>query len=321
MEGRLAAILEEALSKNAGAVPPLWRLVSRRGSVVTPLNERGEGIPFYCVHSISGEVSSFFTLVRLMGPDRRFHGLQVPKNKMNAAFVPSIEALARHHVRAITAFQPEGAVLIGGWSAGAIVALEVARQLRALGRDVPLLVALDGAPCNSGAGLRRSDPRYAWRLLRNLPGWMRHHVLQSGSWHAIAQEIGEKLAFRLRLNLPRLKGDQPLDQGAVQTVLNAQGWKEGQQGFIRAMYDAMRVYMPQPYTGPVAVYEATIQPLDHLMQVGTIWRAIAPEAEIVPLEGIHDRLMREPTVSRLATHLRARLTAASELTPYHGPLA
>ena len=300
------SLILEGVPRSA-SVPPLWRLVSKRGSVVTPLNDAGDGIPFYCVHSISGEVSSFFTLVRLMGADRRFHGLQVPKNKMNAAFVPSIEALARHHVDAINAVRPDGPVMIGGWSAGAVVALEVARQLRASGRDVPLLVALDGAPCNTGAGLRRGDPRYVWRLIRNLPDWLRHRT--SGSWGGFAREIGQKLVFRMRLKMPKLTSDQPLDEGAVQSVLNTKGWKEGQADFIRGMYDAMLAYVPAPYDGPVLVYEAMVQPLDHLMQVGAIWRAIAPSVEVVPLRGIHDRLMKEPLVSKIAADLRVRLAA------------
>ena len=303
---------EKGQTGNGAAVPPLWRLVSRRGSVIAALNENGDGIPFYCVHSISGEVSSLFNLVRVLGGEQRFYGIQVPKDKMNGAFPTSIEAVAEHHVKALTAFQPEGPLVLGGWSAGAVLALEMARQLRALGRDVPLLVAMDGAPCNTGAGLKRRDPRYAWRLLRNLPGWVKHHVLRSDSPRAFFREIAGKIAFRVRLNLPALRTDQPLDEATVHALLNASGWQAGQQAFIRALYDAMRVYVPQPYEGRVLVYEAGTQPLDHLMQVAAIWKTIARRTEIVRLEGIHDRLLKSPAVDALSQHLRLRLTELRE---------
>ena len=57
--------------------------------------------------------------------------------------------------------------------AGAIIAVQMAQQLCARGRDVPLLVALDGAPCNTGAGLGTRDPRYFMKLTANLPHWVR----------------------------------------------------------------------------------------------------------------------------------------------------
>ena len=288
-------------------VPPIWRLVTRRGSAIVPLNEHGTGPAFYCVHSISGEVSSLFNLVRALGPDQVFHGLQVPRNNMNAAFAPSVEAVARTHVQAIARFQPEGPIVLGGWSAGAIVALEMARQLRAMGRDVPLLVALDGAPCNTDAGLRRWDPRYLLKLVANLPGWFHHHVACAASPAAFGREIAEKIAFRVRTVLPKLKSDQPLDHGAVEGLLNNPGFAAGQRAFIRAMYDAIRAYVPRPYDGDVLVYEARTQPLDHLMQIGATWRKIARNVEIVPLAGIHDRLLRRPALDDLSRDLGQRL--------------
>ena len=73
----------------------------------------------------------------------------------------------------LEAFQPRGPIRLIGWSAGAIIAVQMAQQLCARGRDVPLLVALDGAPCNTGAGLGTRDPRYFMKLIANLPHWVR----------------------------------------------------------------------------------------------------------------------------------------------------
>ena len=130
-------------------VPPIWRLVSRHGSAIVPFNEVGEGPAFYCVHPISGDVTSFSDLARALGSGERFYGIQVPRRNMNAAFAVSVAAVARHHVEALLDHQPKGPFILGGWSAGAIIALEMAQQLQALGREVPLLIALDGASMKS----------------------------------------------------------------------------------------------------------------------------------------------------------------------------
>jgi thioesterase domain-containing protein len=51
--------------------------------------------------------------------------------------------MARFYVKNIQEFQPEGALQIGGWSFGGVVAFEMAQQLLQQGREVSLLAILD----------------------------------------------------------------------------------------------------------------------------------------------------------------------------------
>ncbi len=118
---------------------------------IVPLNERGDGPAFYCVHSVGGEAINFRHLSRLLGPEQRFYGIAPPPELRNAQFASSIESIARRYVDALVAFQPEGPYLLGGWSAGSTIALEMAQLLQASGRDVPLLAALDGTPGRTSA--------------------------------------------------------------------------------------------------------------------------------------------------------------------------
>jgi thioesterase domain-containing protein len=295
------------LSTAAPAVAPLWRLVSRRTSAIAAFNTGGDGAAFYCVHSLGGDVTTFRDLARRLGPEQRFYGIQVPKEKLNAAFPTSVEAVARHHVEALVAFQPEGPLMLGGWSAGAIIALEMARQLLARGREVPLLVALDAAPFNTGAGLNPWNPLYAWYLARNLPRWVRDDLLQDWSWRVFIRRVASKLAVLPRMALSALRGERDFNGLAVQGFLNTTGWLSGQIAFSRALYTALCAYVPAPYAGRVLVYEAVTQPLYHLLQVGAIWTKVATQAEIIPVAGTHISIFREPHVGVVAEHLRTRL--------------
>ena len=288
---------------------PLWRLVSRKSSAIVVFNRHGEGPPLYCIHPISGGVAPFYALTGRLPDDQPCYGIQVPRDGMNAAFAGSIETIAGHHLRALLAFQPDGPLVLCGWSAGAIVALEMAQQLRALGRDIPLLIALDGAPCNTGAGLSRRNPVYAWKLLCNLPGWFRQQVLLKSSARACIQEIIRKLRFRIDLARPAVRSAQTLDGAAVNTLLDTTALPGDQAAFIRAFYDAMLAYRPKPYAGPVLVFEAKVQPLDHLLQVGLSWRAVAKQVDIVLLDGNHETIFAEPAIVRLADALCGRLQA------------
>jgi thioesterase domain-containing protein len=266
---------------------------------------------------VTGDTASYRKLENLLGPDVRLFGIQVSGRQMNAAFASSIESLACHHVEALVNFQPTGPLVIGGWSVGAIVALEMARQLRAIGRDVPLLVALDGAPCNTGAGISPRNPLYAWRLACNLPGWIKGKGASPNgfSWKTLVKGINSSFVFQLGLTAPRLRSEQTLQGDVVQTILESAGWSNNQRAFIRALYDASRAYVPQPYPGRVLAYEAKVQPLNHLRQVGPAWKAIAASLDIVQLRSTHLGMFEEPAIRVFSHHLRATLAALRQGQP------
>lgn len=78
-------------------------------------------------------------LARALGPDHAVYGVQPPAE---AATLPArkLAALYVDHLRAV---QPRGPYCLGGYSAGAVMALEMAAQLRAHGEDVGLVALFD----------------------------------------------------------------------------------------------------------------------------------------------------------------------------------
>ncbi len=294
--------------QEAAEVGSIWRLVAKHAGTIVKLNDGWRDPPIYCVHPISGDVVGLRVLAEQVGGHPMF-GIQVPKQKMTARFAASIEDIARDYVGRVLAAQPKGAIILAGWSVGAVIALEMAQQLRALGRDVPLLVALDGAPCNTGAGLRPWQPAYLVRLLRNLPRWIRDDVDQDWSPLGVWRRINFKLAARFGVGTidGGLRAAETMDAGLVQNVLDVHGWSADQTSFMHALYKATLDYVPSRYEGRVVVYEMLTQPLYHLRQVGAAWRGIADRVEIVQLQGNHSAITQEPSIGRIARHLLATL--------------
>ena len=289
--------------KVASAEPPsIWRLVGRRRSAIVSFNRGGSGIPLYCVHPISGDVTAYADLARFLGPEQPFYGIQVPKERMTVGDATSVYDIAARHVEEIVSLQPEGPLVLGGWSAGAIVALEMAQQLGGLGRDVPLLVALDGAPCNTEAGISCWNPLYGWKVACNLPRWLRDYQSNESRW----QLYSGRLARRSVVSRTS-QGDQTLNRGAVEGLLSKAGWLSEQVAFMSAFYDALRDYAPTQYRGRVLVYEARTQPLHRLVQVGAVWNALAERTEVVSMRGNHLNMIRRPVVETLAADLSGRL--------------
>src|SRR5215472_12715262 len=142
----------------------LFARVGSNRTVVVPLNDSAadsrSSLPsFYCAHHLTGAAGAtdYGALAGSMEGRVRFFGIQAPPVMMaQPDFGASIETLAARYAAMVARFQPRGPLFFGGWSAGAVVALEIAQQMKAEGRDVKLLAAFDGAPKNSGAVISRA---------------------------------------------------------------------------------------------------------------------------------------------------------------------
>ncbi|HWA03382.1 MAG TPA: thioesterase domain-containing protein [Rhizomicrobium sp.] len=294
--------------------PPLWRLTSRALGPIAPLGGAGQGIPFYCVHSISGDVTSLQPLARELAADRRVYGIQIPKGRMNAQFAQSVASIAEFYSDALDAFQPEGPLFLGGWSAGSFIALEMAQRLAKRGRDVPLLVALDGFLFRSVHGPRPSELRFYSLFARNLPRWIEEKAARPDAARSIARGIGKKLR---RLS-PRRPAGGAVPASDVDKFLDTSGWPPEQAAFVKILFDTIERYEPRDYCGRAVVYSARSQHLFWPGQVRGQWQHIARSAEIVDVDGSHVTMIQPPRVASLANHLRRRF-AEAEAAVKHAP--
>jgi thioesterase domain-containing protein len=291
--------------------------VSRNSErVILPINDSAlkkdpPSPAFYCVHPVSGAAGSeYASLARRLDPAVRFYEIQAPPIKMqDPEFGTSVASIADYYIDVLIDFQKSGPLLLGGYSAGAIIALEIAHKLSLLGREVGLLVIVDEAPPQTTfPALRPWNPPYLLELARNLPGWILHaDVLKKGAFHSFGRRVSNKVIAFGKAAMG-LKRDQRVGGGyALDRILNLSRYPLAQKLFIYRLYAAVVGYVPEKYTGAVVVYEAGIKPLLHLPQVGRKWREIAPRAEIVSITGMHTDMLRDPCVDELAKDMRKRI--------------
>jgi hypothetical protein len=174
---------------------------------------------------------------------------------------------------------------------------------------VPLLVAIDGAPWNSGGGVSAWNPLYYWKLACNLPRWLADDLLESRSFWALMRRLRNKLNVLPKLVMSAVQGERSRYGHMVAGFMDIAGLPEAQVSFMKALFNALYEYTPQEYTGPVLVYAAKTQPLYHLFQFEAVWAKIAARIEVVPISGTHTSIVTEPHVIALADHLRKRLAA------------
>lgn len=133
------AILFQYPTIAALAVVLRQQVPSDENSVLVPIQPRGTRPPFFCVHPVGGTAFCYSTLARHLGQDQPFYGLQTPIGEA----LETVEEMAAYYLAAIQTQQPHGPYFLGGWSAGGIIAFEIAQQLQKQGEKVGVLAIID----------------------------------------------------------------------------------------------------------------------------------------------------------------------------------
>lgn len=143
----------------------LLALVERAAEAATPPGtvplRRGAGRPVFLVADSLDSTAGYRELAAALATGRPVYGLE-----SEHALGASVGEIADRHVAALRAVQPEGPYTLGGWSFGAVVAQEAARQLTDAGERVDVLLCLDGyAPDRKGRPVA-TDPVFLAAQLR-----------------------------------------------------------------------------------------------------------------------------------------------------------
>jgi thioesterase domain-containing protein len=292
------------------------RALRNSEQVVLPVNEtarRGDlNLPgIYCVHSVSGTAgTTFLDLAQRLDPTVRFYGIQAPPKLMNdAEFGATIESIADHYLDALAKFQPDGPIVLGGYCLGAIIALEMAKKLRAGGREVGPLLAIDGAPVAGGTLLDRLDLQYWLELARNFPGWIMHlDLMRNRNIRSLIRGLSKNV-LEIGKGAIGLKRGEKLGGGyAMDSMMDLSNYPPLHRLFINRLFNALFAYVPEIYSGDVVSYEAKITPFLYLPQLGRAWTALASKTEVIGIAGTHISMMHaEPYIDALANDMRRRI--------------
>ncbi|WP_335944804.1 non-ribosomal peptide synthase/polyketide synthase [Pseudomonas sp. G166] len=298
----LAALAREVVTRDVASVAAQGLLCIRAGSP-------GRA-PLFFIHEGTGEALPYVRLAQHLDPERGIYAVQAAAELDDGV---DNTTLARRYIELLRTVQPHGPYQLAGWSAGGVLAYEMARQL--LGEDCP--VAFLGLIDSSQPGALRAAPLALSfdeaGLRQQLIGYLAHHRVGDSAddpaqdtWHA------------------------GLDLDAVIAAAQARGWLPA--GFDRQelsrrarlnlnLRNAMVRYRPAPLGLPVHLFRATSAGPggSDSRDLAADWRALLG-AELVEqrIEGDHWSIMRDPEhLQRLAQALEQALARAEQ--PPAGP--
>ncbi len=238
--------------------------------------------PFFCVAGAGADPAALIDLGAHLAPHQplfSFHPRGVDGRTLPAS---SVHAMATEYIAALRTIQPLGPYHLGGTSFGGLVALEMARSLRAAGETIANLILFDTRPPGYPPYRPTANPRLL--ALRFARRWLPIGLKET--WTLANLRIGLwQRAERWRARLLLALGVPPRALSPMARFATA----------IEGHTRAARHYRIQPYDGDLVLFRCEQQPSDALF-------LNAPDMSWGP--HVRGRLDVRPTPGRHGIHLR-----------------
>jgi acyl carrier protein len=135
---------------------------------LVPIKPHGDNPPLYIVHGTGLTVMVFNTLANNLSDNQPVYGLQA--RGLNGVDEPytNMVAIANYYVNEILLHNPNGPYMLAGYSFGGIVAFEIGKQIKALGKEVKMIALFDTYADNSDNFLSKNQ-RIFKKIIRQFP--------------------------------------------------------------------------------------------------------------------------------------------------------
>jgi acetoacetyl-CoA synthetase len=199
-----------------------------------------------------------------------------------------LEEMAEYAIGVMREARPQGPYLLAGYSAGGLIALEMARQLTVIGQPVPLVVLLDTypsraiwpLPCHLEV-LARQALRATWSVLRCPPRRVAAEIARRARglwWYLAASGM----------------------TGAARTPIAAEGIDAASRRVHVATFKAGEAYRPSRYTGKVVFLQPEHIPNLEPRSPREVWDKFLTDLVVRRVPGSHLGMVDEGAAATAA---------------------
>jgi len=318
---RLTAILD------APTVRSLARLLSseraERSEVLVEL-KRGGGQYLFLVHDGDGETLLYLNLAQHMAGDVTVYGIEPQRQPRVPLAQTRIEDMARCYIQAVKTKQPHGPYRLGGLCAGGVIAYEMALQLKAAGDPVEFVAIFDAASPLARKRSGRFSKERARRIGEVFSGARKEQTKLLGrTWFltkALSRKLASFTAWQVTSGVHHLT--MRVSFRILRSVLSLHApWPPYLPRLsVRDIYDSAEAhYLPGSLSdaGVMLIRARSGQgpdtPYREIYVDETLgWSGVAPEIEVIDVEGGHSSMLQEPFVESLAHALTAKVQPVNE---------
>jgi thioesterase domain-containing protein len=280
---------------------------------VVCLQKGNDNTPLYCMPAITGSVTRYLELAKIIGADRPVYGIQIADRAQTgklAAFA-SLRELAACMAAKLLAHHRDGPICLIGYSFGGHLAIELARQLVEHGELVPLVGIIDTMP-----PLASFAPAYRiYHFARNVGPWaltIANRITDAKQWVYFRNTILRKLRRQHKIHIQDWYQTLPEDRKNIVNQNLAIGRR---YSFVGIYCGTIFLFRQRP---SAAEFNHLFRP-HQLEDYG--WRRITrANVHVMYISGDHASCMCQPDVVHLANKLNLALDvalAASEKERVH----
>jgi non-ribosomal peptide synthetase component F len=291
IEEALGIALPVTMIYVAPTVAALAKAVENHQSAVfsplVPIRD-GEGAPLFIVHGVGGNVMELFALGRAIDAPNPVFAIQARGLDGREAPHRSIEAMARDYVDAIRTVHPHGPYHLGGYSAGGLVALEMARMF---GPDAASLTLLDTHtnarqwPARLWLGLLAKRAGDHLKTLNALP--MGEKLGYAGM---ALGSFGRRILWRFKLGAPPAQPEPAMRVPAALTAV------------ADATLEAVASYWPPRWDGKTLLVVPE-RPDLHRPDPARVWRTRCASLSVRTVPGDHRSMVQGENAEHVASVL------------------
>jgi thioesterase domain-containing protein/acyl carrier protein len=292
--------LHATISAQARLLGPEGALASRQSAIV-PLRTGGAGPSLLWVHPIGGSTLCYRSLANALEINHPLYAMQSPWYGRGEECPTTLQQIAATYLNLIEETFGDEPLLLGGWSFGALLALEIAQQLAHRGR-APLRLLLidptDPSPGGERGGTACGEVVAARTVLTDL-------------YYSQPVVVSSDLAAHTLPPINTLDDALALGKhhGLLPASLSALEFR-GLVELYRRHITAVNRYTPTPYPGTSSLYLATTRLAAACEPDRSDWQEllIGPLA-VQAIPATHYSLLQPPTVDLLAAHIQHDLDA------------
>jgi FkbH-like protein len=309
---RLFAEIEKALGKKlplailfqAPTIEQLAKAIREEArslplSSLVPIKPNGSKKPLFLIHARGTSVLLYRDLAYKLDPEQPVYGLQPKGLYEGETPLKRVEDMASLYIKEIQTIQPNGPYLLGGYSFGGDIAMEMAQQLCQQGQQISMLALFD---CRGPNSYVRSP--LSKRLLIHIDNLIdRKHLYVVERVKDWKRWLGDMLKYKLQKLV--MESLQYLDLNLPLTLRNL---------YIEDLnIQAAKNYQHEFYPGKIIL----LRTIEWLGGVGCEideklgWGELVGEGvEVYDVPGHHLSMFEEPHVQKLAATLKVCIEKA-----------
>ncbi len=250
------------------------------------LRDGSDEAPLYFVHPSGGAVHHYADLAKLLDTDHAVYGIQAEGLSGKSAMHKTVEEMASAYINEILKKQPRGPYYIAGWSLGVIIAHEMARQLKGMGREIGMVIQLDQSP-----HIERTKPEDNAAMLAEM--FQRYFKTDVTHLRSLSEDEQFKFIIKKAKKAKAIPRFIRLADFKRYIVIN------------ETQMDAWIDYEPKYFDGKIHLFISEENAGSDDKHLG--WDKLVSAVETIPSPGNHITMLQKPHVEKLAEVLSRTL--------------